>query len=267
MFFVKMQFIAITELAFHDIGRSREAKFIYSYCLSWLVFSITALELLRAYYMVKLKNTDYEKMNEDDSELAAIWKVWTKDLSEKEKKEGNIYMVSNRARWTVIQIAVGGLQRLPVVQIWLIIVVNIFYLFKTAKMTFREDVFAYYGMRIRYIGQELAIMTFLVVLGIFALLQNTAFTKSGLYSVLQVLVVIAVVVAIFSEVVGTVWGLVNSVRTYIKEKKESKKKEFEKKIGEIEKNSRVDIEEEPIKRPRTVKLPTTKTTEIENDTA
>jgi hypothetical protein len=152
MFFVKMQFIAITELAYHDIGRSREARFIYSYCLSWVVFSITALELLRAYYMVKLKNTDYEKMQEEDSELAAIWRVWTKDLNEKEKKQGNVYMVSNRARWTVIQIAVGGLQKLPVAQIWLITLVNSYYLFKMAKMTFGENIFAYYGMRIRYIG-------------------------------------------------------------------------------------------------------------------
>jgi hypothetical protein len=58
-------------------------------------------------------------------------------------------------------------------------------------------------------------MTFLLVLGIFALFQNTKFTESGLYRVLQVLVVIAVIVAIFSEVIATIWGLVNSVRTFI----------------------------------------------------
>jgi hypothetical protein len=49
MFFVKLQFIALIELGLHDISRQRDARFIFSYTLSWAVLTISIAELIRAY--------------------------------------------------------------------------------------------------------------------------------------------------------------------------------------------------------------------------
>ena len=70
MFFVKMQFTALVELGNHDITRKQDGVFIYSYVLSWIVLSITAVELLRAYVYVKRGQVDYEKMYKENTEVA-----------------------------------------------------------------------------------------------------------------------------------------------------------------------------------------------------
>lgn len=82
MFFVKSQFTAVVELGLHDIRRTSEGRFIYSYILSWVVFSITALELIRAYVYIRRKEADVEKMETANREVAHIWNTWTKDLSD-----------------------------------------------------------------------------------------------------------------------------------------------------------------------------------------
>ena len=128
MFFVKLQFIALIELGLHDISRQRDARFIFSYTLSWAVLTISIAELIRAYYFVREGHTDYEKMYEDDTEKAQIWNFWTKDLETEQKKIGNIQMVMDRARWTLFQLAIAGLQRNYVMQIWLVVLMDAVYL-------------------------------------------------------------------------------------------------------------------------------------------
>jgi hypothetical protein len=97
-------------------------------------------------------------------------------------------------------------------------------------------------MKIKYIAQEAAILLFLLVLGVFALLQGTKFIESNLYGILEIIVVVSIIVAITSEVVGTIWSIINTVLKFLRDRKNKKKIQLDKTVSELEKKSRVEIE-------------------------
>jgi len=74
--------------------------------------------------------------------------------------------------------------------------------------------------------------------------------------VLQVVVVVAVIVAVAAEMIAFVSQIVRAVKNFIEERKNKKKVKLEKKITELESNSQLEIEQEPIiTRPRSQYTP------------
>lgn len=110
-------------------------------------------------------------------------------------------------------------------QIWLVVLVDSAYLFAVVRNSRGRRVLRTTGLTIKYITQESAIFIFILILGVFSLVQNTQFTKTGFYGVLQVVIVVAVIVAIASEVVSTVWNLVVSVVEFLEERRNQKQRE------------------------------------------
>lgn len=94
----------------HKIDQESEARFIISYILSWLMVSLTAIELLRASEIASRRNVVFEILEEQNYEEALIYKFWTDCLQEKEKKRGSLYLVRDKFRWSVFQIVVAGMQ-------------------------------------------------------------------------------------------------------------------------------------------------------------
>lgn len=87
--------------------------------------------------------------------------------------------------------------------------------------------------------QEIAILTFLTVLAIFAIFKSPEFRKTGLFSFLEILVIIGVIVAIGAEVIAVIWGIVDAIKTF---KEDIQKKKMIKKMTMLEKEARVSTE-------------------------
>lgn len=120
-------------------------------------------------------------------------------------------------------------------QICLITIIQIFYVVLIIREFKQRPIFINYGTMLQYAFSESAILVFLVVLCVFSLLQNTDFYDSKTYSAMQTVVVVAVFVAIFAQVISVIWGIVFQVQEFLKKRAAKKNQE---KLARIEKSLR-----------------------------
>lgn len=243
-FFVQFQLTSFSELALHDIGRERQARYIYSYILSLITLSVINIELIRGWQISKTKNVDLEKLKEIDFEKGLIFKFWTSHLSEAEQKQGNPFMVKDRIRWSIFQLLIVGLQMNSVMQICLITIVDIVYLCFMMTEQAKKRVLKNFGLKLKYVFQEIAILVFLISLSIFSLTQKTNFKNTTSYKVLSMVILICVFVAIFSQILSVIWSIVDSIKDFIKSRKAKKQKELEKKFDLMEKEANLKLSDE-----------------------
>lgn len=101
LFMVNLEYVALTELALHNIATEPLPKYRFSYFLSWAVVSIIMIEYLRAWEVVRKKGLTTEQLSEQNYELGMIKKNWVGDLDESQQSEGNVFMIVDKLRWTV----------------------------------------------------------------------------------------------------------------------------------------------------------------------
>lgn len=98
------------ELGSHDIAKPSGVNYKVSYVISIVFCQLMALELVRAWQMVKRCYTKEQLEHKDfDQEVKWMYNSWTSDLKEKEKRRGNTFMVRNRIRWSIFQVIIAGL--------------------------------------------------------------------------------------------------------------------------------------------------------------
>lgn len=212
-----------------------------SYILSILFASLLNVELIRAWAIVKKCYTEEQLKKEGfDLEVKWMFESWTADLKSKEKEKGNTYMIKDRIRWSLFQLFIAGLQSLEVAQITSITLIDLLYFIAIYKDIFKRRTFESLGVKIKYVFQEVAILTFLTVLSIFAIFDSKEFRQTGLFKFLEVLVIIGVIVAIGAEVVAVIWGIIDAIKTF---KEDLAKKKLLKKMTIVEKEARVSSEE------------------------
>ena len=243
IFVINLQLLSLTELALHDISKKTQGKFIYSYILSWTVTSIITLEFIRAWQIVRGTKETVEELKQSNYEKGMIKAYWTRHLDNSEVQKGNTFMIRDRARWTVFQISLVGLQKNSVMQICLITGVQILYIIVVSKEVGRKKVLSNFGLNIQYFFTELAILVFLLVLCIFSFLQNTDFQDSRSYSAMQTIVIVAVFVAISTQVISVVWGIFHKIVSFFEKRKKKKTDDKLKKIEQLEKANRDQFEE------------------------
>lgn len=166
-------------------------------------------------------------------EHSLMKKYWTRHLNEKEQKSGNTYMVRDRIRWILFQIALVGLQMNSAFQICLITMIQVIYLVIISREIKQKAIFSNYGTLIQYLFSEYAILVFLIVLSIFSLLQNTSFYDSKTYDAMQRVVLVAVFVAIVAQVISVIWGIVFSIKNFYRREKEKERR------GETQKDRKI----------------------------
>lgn len=153
-----------------------------------------------------------------DKEHAQLIQYWTRDLNESEIKAGNTYMIRDRIRWTFFMIILAGLSSSKSFQIFIVLLVQILYIMVIGQEIFKAKLFRHIAIKLKYICQEIAILTFLVILLIFALLDSEHFRNTDFSRSLEYGVVVAVAVAIGLEFVSMIWSLITSVKDYFKMK-------------------------------------------------
>lgn len=79
-------------------------------------------------------------------------------------------MVMDKARWTCFQIILVGLQMNSTMQIALITLVQLAYIPRAVSSALSKLIFKHFGIRLKHVFQEVAILTFFVVLTVFAFL-------------------------------------------------------------------------------------------------
>lgn len=111
---------------------------------------------------------------------------------------------------------IAGLNTFEVAQICLITAIDLIYIIYEFREIVQRRTFRTMGIKIKYIFQELAILVFLIVLTIFAIGgRGNEFMKSSFAQVLGVILVVAILVAICSEIISLVWNAVVTIRSFI----------------------------------------------------
>lgn len=239
--------VTLVELGYHDVREKDPYKFKYSYILSTIFTNLLAIELMRAYVLIT-KKKKLKEINSDDFnyEQKLLHEAWTADMKESERENGNTFMIRDRLRWSAFQFIIAGLQKLPVLQICLITVIDLIYVTIIYKENISKRTFASLGVKIKYVIQELSILTFLVVLSLFATIDTEGFKSSTIYAVLEIVVVVAVFLSIAAELFSVVWLVMMLVRNYLKERDQRKKEALEFKFEKAELVARVQIQDEPV---------------------
>ena len=154
-------------------------RYYASFVLSLVFQQVLIIELLRAYFLLKNKYTQIEIEDKKfNHEYRLMHLFWTEGLKQSEIDKGNTYMVRERARWSVIQMAIVGLQGLPVAQIVLISVIQAVYFLVIILESRKQRIFKSLWLKLKVLFQELAILIFLVVLCIFSLSENAEVRSS-----------------------------------------------------------------------------------------
>jgi hypothetical protein len=65
LFFIQLQMVTLVELGYHAVRDKDPYKFKYSYTLSTIFTNILAIELMRAYVLIKKKKTLQEIAESD----------------------------------------------------------------------------------------------------------------------------------------------------------------------------------------------------------
>lgn len=75
-----------------------------------IVTLVITVEFIRAWLIVSNRTGAKAHPGGENYEHSLIKKYWTRHLDESAIKRGDIYMVRDRLRWTLFQIALVGLQ-------------------------------------------------------------------------------------------------------------------------------------------------------------
>ena len=252
-FFIKFQFITFTELALHDITIEQPLKYKLSYALSIIFQQIVVIEIIRAYYEISqnytLKQIESKYFN---TEKIFIIEFWTKGLEIENKNTKNInnlnklYFVRERLRWSIIQIAVVGLQSLPRVQISFITLVDLIYVVLIMRESAKNRIFKSIWLKIKHLCQEVAILVFLVVLTIFSFTKTADGKQSKTMDNLEILVIVAVSFAMACEIILMIYTIFDAVRNLLTKKKVAEQDLKKEEITIEQKKLKVLIEEEPV---------------------
>ena len=252
-FFIKFQFITFTELALHDITIEQPLKYKLSYALSIIFQQIVVIEIIRAYYEISqnytLKQMESKYFN---TEKILIIEFWTKGLKIENKNTKNInnlnklYFVRERLRWSIIQIAVVGLQSLPRVQISFITLVDLIYVVLIMRESAKNRIFKSIWLKIKHLCQEVAILVFLVVLTIFSFTKTADGKQSKTMDNLEILVIVAVSFAMACEIILMIYTIFDAVRNLLTKKKVAEQDLKKEEITIEQKKLTVLIEEEPV---------------------
>lgn len=143
-------------------------------------------------------------------------------------------MLRDRLRWTVFQLIVAGLQKLPIFQISLITFLDLIYVGLVTRENFSKRTFKNFGVKLKVIVQESSILVFLIVLSVFSSVGGQKFKSSTAYAVLEILVIASVFLTIAAEVICSIWNLTADVLRFFRQRRESKSKERSEKISKIE---------------------------------
>ena len=215
-FFIKFQFITLTELALHDITVPQPLKYYFSYCLSLAFQQVLIIELFRAYFLLKQRYSDKEiNSTKFSHEKRLMHRFWTEGLKQSQIKKGNTYMVRDRARWSLIQMMIVGLQGLPKAQIMVIAFIQLVYFVVISMENKRSRIFKSLWLKLKILFQELAILVFLLVLCLFSSAENSNVRTSSSFMSLEFVVIVAMIVAVICEVLLMLYIIYDLLRQII----------------------------------------------------
>jgi hypothetical protein len=87
---------------------------------------------------------------------------------------------------------------------------------------------------------------FLIVLNIFVALEGSDFKTTKIFSVLEIVVIIAIIVAIGSELFATIWKITEMIIEKLKERSLKRKQDTNDKLAKMSKAATCDIVDEPV---------------------
>jgi hypothetical protein len=145
---------------------------------------------------------------------------------------------------------------LPNLQISLVFATQLAYVVIVNREFKQKRIFETFFVKLKFMLQDFAILFFCLVLTIFSFTQSTEARNSKTFEVLEYMVIVAVIIAIGSEVLTILTNIYTKIKSIIKKIKEKKKqKKMDKSIKEF-KTKISDIEESdaPAKKMKSAKL-------------
>lgn len=114
--------------------------------------------------------------------------------------------------------------------------IDVVYFILISREIAKKRTFKSLGVKLKVMFQEVAILTFLVVLTAFAIFKSQQFRESKFYSLLEWVVIVGIGVAIGAELISVFWTIYGAIKSF---KENFKNKKLLKKMTELEKETRV----------------------------
>ena len=124
-------------------------------------------------------------------------------------------MVRERARWSLIQMMIVGLQGIPIAQILSITLVQLIYFVVILKESKHGRIFSSLWLKMKILFQEFAILVFVMVLSLFSLAQNSNLRKSSTFTSLEYTVIVAMIAAVICELLLMIYIIYAVLRQFI----------------------------------------------------
>ena len=213
MVFFDYQLICINEISMFDYStlRKTNSKFTFSLFLSFLFISLILSEFYEGFKLLKYKAP---LIQEDDPEMKNLDISKNQKLILKKNTEGikpsskggqqNYFIWIANLRFFVIQLVIGPLQLLNRTQALLALIVNFCFFIYFWRLVLRESVFQSEFIFVKYIVQESSIMVFIATITLFSFTENSKFSSSTTFKVIEVFTILSLIGAAGAECLAMV---------------------------------------------------------------
>ena len=205
VFFVDYQMIGFAEIAFFDYSTHRKwaPKFFLSLILSFLIVILIGREVFMGFrlikqYMTALNSQKNEKKKEEKLEAITpeeklVIEKYTEVINLERYGPHWYFSLIDTLRFSVIQLVIVSLQLLNRTQALIVLFIDLVFFHYFVALACKHDIFRSNYLMDKTIIQECCILMFLVTITLFSFTENSEFSSSIAYRVIEVVAIISIV--------------------------------------------------------------------------
>ena len=226
--FFDYQMISVTEIAMFDFSTLRKAspKFTLSLALSITTLTLIVIEYHKGLKKIKNhgKQITEQKIDIDSLDLSEnekfILEKFTEGL-ELKSNDNHLFLIwVDNLRCFALQVFVATLQLLNRTQAVLILMVNLAYFIFYLRFIIKEkEGYNSGAVKFRFVTQEWCIMIFILTITLFSFTENSGFSSSMVYRIIELVTVVGIIVACSAEFMAMVASFYSDLTGCCKKKK------------------------------------------------
>lgn len=234
IFYFDFEFVAVSELAFHEINTTQPFYLNLSYVMSVFMINILVFESLNSFVLFnKLKKLDgskaaLKKYKESLGYLdEQLFDKYCEGMNLLAIRRGSIFMWMMNFRFIMMIVLIVCFQIMNSTQIALLVLGNGIYFVYFMIKVFKFEIFDSKILKIKFLTQEVSIMVLLTLYLFFDLTESTDIKGNLLGDFLEYLAIVSVLLTALSELLHAMYCIGLQVHQSIKKCREKKKNSVE----------------------------------------
>ena len=213
--------------------RNTELKYLVSLAMSYFLLILMGFDLLRGFNLLRNHNFQLKTSKENEEKEPRMTES-DKQLFEKYSETINMTVSGNHRyfslvdslRFSAIQLAIVSLQLLNRTQALIILIVDILFFCYFVALACRVDIFKKDYMMDKTVIQECCILIFLVAVTLFSFTEDSEFSSSTTYTVIEIAAVVSIIVAAGFELGMGIFATYAQFSRFLRRSKRRKSKKI-----------------------------------------